>query len=171
MRVISTGYGPQADYHSYQSFSFPLTQTLLCYLYPSAVMTAAIGQTMSLESKGPWEQRVSGFTSKEKQLCQTHINLSINNVPTLSDGKTKATKEQIETREVWIIDYEKHECLAQHVILSTTSTRIGAVIKNLNTAHEMWEKVKTEATTKSTLYLIDAEDQLANMRVGDSDDS
>ena len=93
----------------------------------------------------------------------------VNNVPTLSDGKTKATEEQIETRETQIIDYEKHKCLAQHVILSTTSTWIEAVIKNLNTAHEMWEKVKTEATTKSTLYLIDAEDQLANMWVGDSD--
>ena len=89
----------------------------------------------------------------------------VNNVPTLSDGKTKATEEQIETREARIIDYEKHKCLAQHVILSTTSTRIGAVIKNMNTAHE-WEKVKTDATTKSTLYLIDVEDQLANMQVG-----
>ena len=36
----------------------------------------------------------------------------VNNVPTLSNGKTKATKEQIETREAQIIDYEKHECLA-----------------------------------------------------------
>ena len=87
----------------------------------------------------------------------------VNNIPTLSDGKTKATEEQIETREARIIDYEKHEFLAQHIILSTTSTRIGAVIKNLNTTHEMWEKVKTDATTKSTLYLIDVEDQLANM--------
>ena len=61
----------------------------------------------------------------------------VNNIPTLSDGKTKATEEQIEAREAWMIDYEKCECLVQHVILSTTSTRIGAVIKNLNTAHEM----------------------------------
>ena len=34
----------------------------------------------------------------------------------------------------------------------------------------MWEIVKTDATTKSTLYLIDAEDQLTTMRVSDSDD-
>ena len=93
----------------------------------------------------------------------------VNNVPTLSDSKTKATEEQIETREAQIIDYEKCKCLAQHDILSMTSTRIGAVIKNLNTTHEMWEKVKTDATTKSTLYLINAEDQLANIQVSDLD--
>ena len=93
----------------------------------------------------------------------------VNNVPTLSAGKTKATEEQIEAKEAHIIDYKKHECLSQHVILSMTSTQIGAVIKNLSTTHKMWEKVKVDATTKSTLYLIDAEDQLANMWVGDSD--
>ena len=91
----------------------------------------------------------------------------VNNIPTLSDGKTKATEEQIETREAQIIDYEKRKCLAQQVILSTTSTQFGVVINNLKNAHEMWEKVKTDVTTKSTLYLIDVEDQLANMRVGD----
>ena len=32
----------------------------------------------------------------------------------------------------------------------------------------MWENVKGDATTKSTLFLIDAEDELANMQVGDS---
>jgi len=37
------------------------------------------------------------------------------------------------------------------------------MIKNLNTASEMWEKVKMDATNKSTLYLINAEDQLTTM--------
>ena len=31
----------------------------------------------------------------------------VNNVPTLSDGKTKAMEEQIETWEMCIMDYEK----------------------------------------------------------------
>ena len=52
----------------------------------------------------------------------------------LSDEKTKATEEQVEARETRIIEYKKHECLTQHIILSTTSTRIGAAIKNLSTA-------------------------------------
>ena len=34
----------------------------------------------------------------------------------------------------------------------------------------MWEKVKVDATNKSTLYLIDAEDQLVNMQISDADD-
>jgi len=67
-------------------------------------------------------------------------------------------------------DFEKQEFLAQHVILSTTSACLGTKIKNLNTAKEMWDLVKADATTKSTLYLIDAEDQLASMKLGDNED-
>ena len=69
-----------------------------------------------------------------------------------------------------IVEFEKCEYLAQHIILSTTSIHLGAIIKNLKTVKEMWDKVKNNATTKSTLYLIDVEDQLASMRVTDSDD-
>ena len=43
-------------------------------------------------------------------------------------------------------------------------------IKNLDSAKEMWDVVKADATTKSTLYLIDAEDQLASMKLSDNDD-
>jgi hypothetical protein len=95
----------------------------------------------------------------------------VNGVPVISDGKTPATEEQIEARETCIIDYDKHECLAQHVILSTTSTRLGVKIKDLKTAKEMWDIVKADATTKSTLYLLDVEDQLASMKLSDNDDS
>src|SRR5271168_5666090 len=49
----------------------------------------------------------------------------------LADGKTPASEEQIEQRETKIQEYERHEYLAQHVILSTTSTRLGSKIKNL----------------------------------------
>ena len=43
-------------------------------------------------------------------------------IPVLADGKTPALEEQIEARETKIVDYDKWEYLAQHVILSTTST-------------------------------------------------
>src|ERR1700720_717471 len=94
----------------------------------------------------------------------------VGGVPVTSDGKTPATEEQIEARETRIIDYEKREYLAQHVILSTTSTRLGAKIKDIKTAQEMWDTVKSDATTKSTLYLLDAEDKLASMKLGDTED-
>ena len=90
--------------------------------------------------------------------------------PVLSDGKMAATEEQLEMKEIRIADFEKREYLAQHIILSTTSTRLGTKIKNLKTAEEMWNVVKTDATSKSTLYLIDAEDQLASMKLSDNDD-
>jgi hypothetical protein len=93
----------------------------------------------------------------------------VNGVPVISDGKTPATEEQIKVRETHIIDYDKRKCLVQHIILSTTSTRLGAKIKDLKTAKEMWDIVKADATTKSTLYLLDAEDQLVSMKLSDND--
>ena len=44
-----------------------------------------------------------------------------NGVPMLADGKTPATEDQIESKESKIIEFEKREYLAQHIILSTTS--------------------------------------------------
>ena len=41
-------------------------------------------------------------------------------IPVLADGKTPAMDEQIESKEVKLIEYEKWEYLAQHIILSTT---------------------------------------------------
>ena len=61
----------------------------------------------------------------------------VDGVPVTSDGKTPATEEQIEAQERRIIDYEKRKYLMQHVILSTTLTRLGAKIKDLKTAKEM----------------------------------
>jgi hypothetical protein len=92
-------------------------------------------------------------------------------VPVIADGKTPATEEQIEAREARIQEHERKEYLAQHVILSTTSTRLGSKIKNQTTSHEMWEAVKTDATTKSSLYLLDAEDQLSSMKLAENDDA
>ena len=86
-------------------------------------------------------------------------------VPVIADGKTEATEEQIEVKEAKFAEYEKREYLTQHVILSTTSTRLGSKIKDLETAKEMWDAIKNGATTKSMLYLIDAEDQLSSMKL------
>ena len=75
-------------------------------------------------------------------------------IPVLADGRTPASEEQIEARETKIVDHDKWEYLAQHIILSTTSTQLGLKIKNLKPAKEMWDMVKADATTKSTLFLL-----------------
>ena len=93
----------------------------------------------------------------------------VTRVPILVDGTTQATEDQIEAREMKIINYDKHEYLAQHIILSKTSTHLGNKIKNLKTSHDMWDVVKVDATTKSTLFLLDAEDQLASMKLAEND--
>src|SRR6202789_2679990 len=95
----------------------------------------------------------------------------VNGVLVTSDGKTLATEEQIEAKEARIQEFEKREYMAQHVILSTTSTRLGAKVKDLKTAKEMWTVVMTDVTTKSTLFLLDAEDQLSSMKLADNEDS
>ena len=78
-------------------------------------------------------------------------------------------EDQIEAREMKIIDYNKREYLAQHVILSTTATHLSSKIKNLKTSHDMWDAIKVDAMTKSTLFLLDMEDQLASMRLTEND--
>ena len=78
--------------------------------------------------------------------------------------------EQLEIKEGRILEFEKREYLAQHIILLTTSVRLGAKIKQLNLAEAMWKIVKADATTKSTLYLLDAEDQLSTMKIHENED-
>jgi hypothetical protein len=94
----------------------------------------------------------------------------VSSIPVLSDAKTPALEEQVEVKETRIIEFDKQEYLAQHVILSTTSTRLGVKIKDMKSVKEMWDAVKFDATTKSTLYLLDAEDQLVSMKLSDNDD-
>ena len=80
-------------------------------------------------------------------------------------------EEQIEAKETKIAEFEKREYLAQHIILSTTSTRLGAQIKDLTSAEDMWKIVKADAMTRSMLYLLDAEDRLCSMKLSDNDNS
>jgi len=72
----------------------------------------------------------------------------------LSDSKTPATEEQIEAKESKIIEFEKREYLARHILMSTTSIRLATRIKGLLTAEDMWRAVKEDATSKSTLHLL-----------------
>src|SRR5271156_3695255 len=118
----------------------------------------------AMGSKGLW-RHVEGKTIAPK------LYNILNGEYVLSDLKTPAMEEQIESKESKITEYEKKEYLAQHIILSTTSTRLGAKIKDLNLAHEMWKIVVADATTKSTLYLIDAEDQLSKMKLAETEDA
>ena len=117
----------------------------------------------AMGSKGLWRY-VEGTAIAPKPYALDH------GIPVLSDGKMPATDEQVEARESKIMDYDKQEYLAQHVILSTTSTHLSLKIKNLKMAKEMWDMVKADATTKSTLFLLDAEDQLASMKLADNTD-
>src|SRR5882724_349520 len=117
----------------------------------------------AMGSKGLW-RHVEGTAIAPKPYAL------VSGIPVLPDGKTPSSEEQIEAKETRIIEFDKREYLAQHVILSTTSTRLGAKIKDMKSAKEMWDAVKVDATTKSTLYLLDAEDQLVSMKLSDNDD-
>ena len=91
-------------------------------------------------------------------------------VPVLADGITQASNDQVELKESKIADYDKREYLAQHIILSTTSMQLRIKLKSLKTAKEMWDIVKMDAMSKSTLYILDAEDQLSSMKLEDNED-
>ena len=93
-----------------------------------------------------------------------------NGIPMLADRKTPATEDQIENKESKMVEFEKQKYLAHHIILSTTSACLGSKIKGLRTAEEMWKKVREDVTSKSTLHLLDAEDQLASMKLANNND-
>ena len=116
-----------------------------------------------LGSKGLW-RHIEGTAIVPK------LYALVTGVPILADGMTQATEDQIEAREMKIIDYDKREYLTQHIILSMTSTHLGNKIKNLKTSHDMWDAVKVDTMTKSTFFLLNVEDQLASMRLTENDD-
>src|SRR5271170_6725275 len=118
----------------------------------------------AMGSKGLW-RHIEGKTIALKPYA------ILNGEYVLADLKTPAMEEQVEQRESKITEYEKREYLAQHIILSTTLTCLGAKIKDLTTANEMWNIVIADATMKSTLYLIDAEDQLSKMKLAENNDA
>ena len=91
----------------------------------------------AMGSKGLW-RHVEGKAVVPKPY------MLVNDIAVLSDGKTPATEEQTEARETRIIEFDKREYLAQHVILSTTSTHLGTKIKDMKSAEEMWTAVKDQ---------------------------
>ena len=94
-----------------------------------------------------------------------------NRIPMLSDGKTPAMEDQIEVKESKIMEFEKREYLARHILMSTMSTCLRTKIKGLATAEDMWKVVKDDAMLKSMLYLLDAEDQLSSMKLAKNKDA
>lgn len=117
----------------------------------------------AMGSKGLW-RHVEGTAIAPKPFTV------VGGVAVLGDRTTPATEEQIETKEIRITEFEKREYLAQHIILSTTSAHLGSKIKNLTSAEDMWKMVKADATTKSTLQILDAEDQLSSMKLNKNED-
>jgi hypothetical protein len=88
----------------------------------------------------------------------------------IADGKTEATEDQVEIREEKVDKYKWKENLAQHILPSTTSSHISSKIKNLHTTNEMLTVIQTNVTSKSTLFIIDVEDQLTSMHCAESMD-
>ena len=70
-----------------------------------------------------------------------------------------------------IFDFLLYTSLGDLYILNPpkVSMHLGTKIKGLPIAKAMWKEVKEDATSKSTLYLLDAEDQLASMKLADND--
>ena len=118
---------------------------------------------IAMKANGIWKH-VLGTAYEPKLYTQ------VNGITVLSDGKTPATEEQIMEREENIDEYDGKENTTRHVILSTTSIHLGVKVKNLGTAKEMWDEVKRDATTKSTLFIINVEDELSTMKCQESSD-
>ena len=124
-------------WQSFMSSHFIPTHLWFCH----SICTQALWWWQQLVRLWALNQKGHGYEGSEdtcwrKSHPQNPYQL-INNTPTLSDGKTKVTEEEVEGRGTCIIDYKNHKCLAQHIILSMMSTWIGAMIKNLCTTHEM----------------------------------
>ena len=117
-----------------------------------------------MRSKGLW-RHVLGNAAVLKLLQL------VNGIHVLSDGKTEAMEEQMESKEVKIANFKKHEYFAQHILLSTTLTYLGSKLKALKSSKDMWNVVKEDITTKSILFLIDVEEQLSSMKLADNDNA
>jgi hypothetical protein len=102
-------------------------------------------------AKGLW-RHIKGTTSAPV------LFITSNGITLLTNRKTLATEHQIVAKESKLIEFKKREYLAQHILLSTTSTHLRTKIKSLLTSKDMWKAIKNDATLKSTLYILDAGD-------------
>ena len=69
----------------------------------------------AMESKGLW-RHVKGTATVPMLFAVS------NEISMLNDGKMLAMEDQIESKEVKILEFEKREYLARHILLSTTLT-------------------------------------------------
>jgi hypothetical protein len=65
-----------------------------------------------------------------------------------------AMEDPIETRERKIMEYEQKEYLAQHLILSSTLLHLSQKLLQHITVKAMWDDIKLNATTKSSLHQV-----------------
>ena len=84
----------------------------------------------AMGSKGLW-QHVLGTAIVPKPYKV------VNKVAVLSDRKTEATEEQIESKEAKLDEFKQKEYMAQHVLMSSTSTCLSNKLKNLQSSNEM----------------------------------
>ena len=131
-------------------------------------MTEVIGQTTILGCKTRWEAK--GLWRHVEGTATASVPFILSDgVPMLADEKTKATEDQIESKESKILEFEKRKYLACHILMSTTSLCLSMKIKSLLTVEDMWKAVKDDTTSKSTLFIPDAEDQLSSMKLAEND--
>ena len=84
-----------------------------------------------------------------------------NDIPMSRPG-IPATKDKIEMKEKKINDYEQKEYLAQHIVQSTVSPHVAALIHS-KTASKMWRIVKADATDKSKMRKVETHQKLQEM--------
>ena len=107
----------------------------------------------AMGAKGLW-RHVEGKASEPK-----HYAMDTSGTYVLTDGKTPATEEQVESKEAKIEDFEKKHYLAQHIILSTTSTRLSSKIKNMKSAPEMWRSCSSCETSQHCSLMTKYDDK------------
>ena len=115
-----------------------------------------------LGAKGLWRHVVGTAIATEPYAM-------VNGVPVLKDG-TPATDKEVEANEDKIIEHEKRDYLAQHMILLTISTRLEMKVMSLMLAMGMWDVVKADATSTAMIPILDAESQLSSMKLQEDED-
>ena len=95
---------------------------------------------------------------------------NVENNVVMFDDKTPATDDQIEAKEKRLEEYEQKEYLARHIILTSISPRLFATVKTKDTAAELWQAVKADATAKTELHQIDTLQRLQQKKCGENDD-
>jgi hypothetical protein len=81
-----------------------------------------------------------------------------------------AIEDQIKARERRIMEYEQKEYLAQHLILSPTLPHLSQKLLQHTTAKTMWDDIKLDATTKSSLHQVNILNRLQTMKCPSSSD-